>query len=457
MPADTEENDKNATSTDDEPIEGEVIKKSAKDNPKIANPLNNTDIVNKPRSRTRVFMYVLLGFLVFIYVAGTILTTVLSHATNSWTGKGDNDDWSNVQNWSLGLPLNGQTLLFNLSKVNFKHTTFIKDAGMPGGGYSVALYDNIKNLAVKKIIFTGGSTKYDQLPGQVNPAIVGGQTVAITDILTNNTSHNNYIGFYNQVNFTKNVLTKSIQNGSGIYFYGTVNIGNQAIVHLQTAQNSEYSVIEFDGPLTGNGSLVVNADGNVYFPGSSPQFSGLTTISSGAVVHLGETTTNAKGITTHSSVDGLGNGAISILNGGNLELDATGVGDYGGAQSTQFIVPNNLNLTGSGTAYTSRSTLDTFGTLSNATGSLTGAINSCMAMGQEGCVGYQAGQGLNTVTFTGQVTLTGNAQIGVITEPMTGLPFTMYSYTDYVFKKPVINLDKYSLLPVANSQVQITD
>ena len=190
---------------------------------------------------------------------------------------------------------------------------------------------------------------------------------------------------------------------------------------------------------------------------TSPQFNGTTTIDNAAVVHLGETSTSSKGYVTPTTIDGLGNGKLNILNGGNLELDASGVGDYGGPGSTEFTVPNNISITGSGAAYTARSDVAGIGSSVNVTGNLTGAVNSCMSTGQEGCVGYQAGQGLNTVTFTGQVTLKGNAQVGVITEPLPGLPYALYSYTDYIFKKPIGNLSKYSLLPVSNSQVQIAD
>jgi hypothetical protein len=399
----------------------------------------------------------ILGLMIFLLIASAIGTAILSHATNSWTGKGNNDQWSNPRNWSLGRPLNGQTLSFNLSKVNFKHYTFIKTTGVSGNGYGVALYDNIKNLSVKKLIFTATNANYNQ-QALVNPGSVGGDALTVTGQIVNDTNHNYYVSFSNQLNFNKNVLINSVQNGSGIYFDGTIDVGSSATVHLQTAKNFSYSDIQFTGPLTGNGAIFVNPGADVYFPGSSPKLSSSTTISYGAVVHLGETTTSAKGFVAPASVDGLGSSTINILNGGNLELDAMGEGDYGGGASTQFTVPNNITMTGSGTTYTLRSTIDALGSQGNSTGSITGAINSCIALGQEGCVGYLSGQGLNTVTFTGQVTLFGNTQIGVITQPLGGnQTSSMYSYTIYIFKKPVINIDKYSLTDVSNSQVQITD
>jgi hypothetical protein len=445
-----------SSSSADEPIEGEVVNSSGYAKYKPANPLNDANLIKPPRPRSRALLYVILGFLVFIYLTGTILTLVLSHATNSWTGGGNNDLWSNSRNWSLGMPINGQTLVFNLSKVNFKHYTKVNIAGQPGNNSNVALYDNIKNLVVKKLVFTGNNPSLNN-QSMVAPATIGGDALGVTNQIVNYTNHYNIVTFDNQLNLTKGVLINNIPIGSGIFFYGTVNIG-RTTVHLQTNQAYTNSSIDFYGPLIGNGSIIVDPYSDIIFPGTSPQLSGSTTISYGAVVHLGETTTSTKGYVSPTNVDGLGNSDINILNGGNLELDAAGEGDYGGAGSTQFTVPNNITMTGSGTTYTLRSDVMSPGAQGNNTGSLSGAITSCIAPGQDGCSGYLSGQGLNTVTFTGQVTLVGNAQIGVITENNGDYENPpMYSYTIYIFKKPVVNIDKYTLTDVPNSQIQITD
>ena len=268
MPADnTKEKDKDVTSSASEPIEGEVVKAAGQDQFKSANPLNDATNIKQSRSRSRVFIYVVLGFLVFIYVAGTILTTVLSHATNSWTGKGNNDDWSNVRNWSLGLPLNGQTLVFNLSKINLNHYTLVNATGVPGSinGNNVALYDNIKNLVVKKIVLTGNNPNFNN-HSKVAPANIGGDALGVTDQIVNDTARNNVVSFYNQLNLSKNVLINSLPQNSAIYFDGTVNMGT-ATVHLQTNQAYTNNQLVFSGPLTGSGAIFVNQFSDVSFPG----------------------------------------------------------------------------------------------------------------------------------------------------------------------------------------------
>ncbi len=430
-------------------------------------PTSDSTMALKPdakpkRSKLKTVSLVLLGTIGFLFILSIIGYVILSHATNSWTGKGNDDLWSNTKNWSLGRPINGQTLVFNIKDINAKHSTVVPQPY--NTNYTVYLWDNIRNLSVKNIVFNS-PVAANAATSNASPYI-GGDNLHVSGQIINNIRNNSIAIIYNDITFGKNVSIKiQSKNTLLLSFQGKTYLSQGSTVHLQTNQAAPSSEIIFQS-LSGKSNIYLDPNSNANFPTSSPNLSGNTTIASGAVLHLGEAATSSSSTTAPSSIDGLGNSTITILNSGNLELDATGWGDYGGAGTNQFVVPNNIVMDGNGTTYTARSSAFSYPAshdynVYNATGTITGAINSCIAPGQMGCMGYLQGQQLNTITFTGQVKLTGNTQIGVIsyrdydsTDPAAQ---DYFSYSAYIFKKPIINIDKYNLTPVIHSLVQITN
>lgn len=363
-------------------------------------------------------------------VTGSILTTNGTTAikTNNWVGKGNNNNWNNAKNWSLGTPVNGQNLDIDLG--------LIKSSG--GIVPSVKTNDNIKNLVVNELIFSDPKV-YN---GQKDTVIITGDTITITKAVED-TINNSIGGPDIENNFIlKGSVAIDATSANPINFdNNTVTLANNAKVLLTTVEGNLGSSLNFS-TLSGNGSIVVSPGADIGFSDSSPNLSGSVTINNGAVVNLSNYTYNIGGPdNTATTPDGLGSSYITIKSGGNVEILVLGDGH------SDITIANNMSIGGNGSMYPGR----------NASGYMTGAVNACIANGQVGCIGYLQGQGSpSVVTFTGSVTLLGNTQLGAVTEESQSLwQQGDISYTDYNFTKPLINPHSYTLSPVYGSMAQI--
>ncbi len=95
-------------------------------------------------------------------VATTVTTTTSSTKTtpkvDTWTGKANTYDWDTAANWSLGIPVKGESLAFDATTVK-----------QPTTG-TATFNDNIPSLSVSKII----------VDGQGSGFIVTGSPVTVT-------------------------------------------------------------------------------------------------------------------------------------------------------------------------------------------------------------------------------------------------------------------------------------
>src|ERR1035438_2812287 len=73
--------------------------------------------------------------------------SIAAASTNTWTGKDNNYNWNDANNWSLGIPTNNQILEINVAKVK-----------LPVDGTEFEFQDNIPNLTIYKLVIDGQAT-----------------------------------------------------------------------------------------------------------------------------------------------------------------------------------------------------------------------------------------------------------------------------------------------------------
>lgn len=326
-------------------------------------------------------------------------------STNLWIGK-DNNNWNDAYNWSLGVPTNNQNIEINTQSFE-------------------VLKDNIQNLTINKLIIGG------------NGVNITGDTLSITDGISvtcncaetnaNNTVAQVYIS--NLINFTANQTIQTSGKNLLTTLYG-MNIGNNTLQFI----TSGASKITMFGSIIGTGEIDMPAnaanEGNIEFDIPSPKFNGKVIIGSGNNVQVGnEYPQTGEG---NFSVDAFGDSNIEIMSGGVMTVSSAGEG------AEPFIVKNNISMSGNGMSKTGN------------TGSYTGAIQTCITRGEEGCDSNVQ------VNLTGKVTLLANTELGAAYglgygEQANSAPSD--TTVTYLFSQPVIG--KYSLTAVPNSNVVI--
>jgi hypothetical protein len=350
----------------------------------------------------------------------TVTTTATTASTastvkiNTWTGKADTYDWDTAANWSLGIPVNGESLVFNVSTIN-----------QPSGSAIVGFTDNIPNLTVNKFMIEGQGKGFEVKGDPIT--ITNGISDDIT--LASKATTAPGVSIDNAVTFTGN---QAIQAGASndLSFNGASTASTITTIGTSTVQfvAAKSSDIEIFTPIVGSGILAVPASttttGNVDFNTASPNFTGNVMINKGATMGLGNQNPGGSGT---NDMDAFGNSTITIASGAYLELNEVG--------STAFTVSNPITVSGTGGA-----------SASQVNGAYTGAVTTCITKAQQGCSDGA------TVTFTGKVTLAGDAQFGAFygSAAPQAAPSTTVTY---VLKDLVTN--SHTLTAVAKSKAVI--
>jgi hypothetical protein len=351
---------------------------------------------------------------IHVTTTSTTATTVKPVQTNTWTGKADTYNWDTAANWSIGVPVNGQTLAFNASAIK-----------QPSGNTVVTFQDNVPSLTVNKLIIDGTGVGFD-IKG--NPLTI---TSGISQDITaaSKTAPAAAVDLENSITFAADQSVQAAANNNltfnGLATPATTTIGANTVQFSATKSSD----IEVFTPIVGTGAIEVPATtstaGNVDFNTASPDFTGSVMVNAGATIGMGNQNTVGTGV---SATDAFGTGAITIASGGYLELNEAG--------ATSYTIPNTITVDGNGGASVSKNN-----------GAYTGAVSTCITKAQEGC-----GDGA-TVTFTGKVTLTGNTEFGAfygVDSPQVSPSTT----ATYVLKNLVANGHTVTAVPSSKAVIQ---
>jgi hypothetical protein len=339
--------------------------------------------------------------------------TVSTAKTNIWTGKGNTDEWNTASNWSLGVPVNGQSLTFNVSLI-----------AKPSAKAVATFQNNIPNLTINKLFINGTGVGF-VLKG--NPlTITDGISQAIT--LASKTASPAQVTIETPITFSADQSVQVAANNTltfdGMTTPATTTIGANT-VQFSAAKSGD---IELYTPIEGTGEIEIPSStttpGNVDFNTASPDFKGNVMVNSGATVGLGNQDTAGSGV---SSTDAFGTSSVTIASGAYLELNEVG--------SDTYTVPNDITVGGNGEASASKNN-----------GAFTGAVSTCITKAQQGCSDGA------TVTFTGTVTLTSDTQFGAfygLSSPQVSPSTTV----TYITKDLVAN--GHALAAIASSKAVI--
>lgn len=302
------------------------------------------------------------------------LTTVT--VTNKWTGKGNNYNWNDANNWSLGVPTNNQILEIDITNVEPTST-----------GATPTFQNDMSNLVINKLVIDGKTNS-----SSVGGFDIKGNLITITNGIENAVEKNyisdipmpsSQIFIKNQINFNGNSII-NVTGDNMLTFVPadsnkTMDLGSNKVQFAASGGGS----ISVNHAIVGTGEIIISdnaaSDGSVGFMSSSPNFNGKVKIGSGNIVGVrkqGSATTSA-----------FGNSSIEIKNGGAIKLIASGTKAYN--------IDNDITMSGKGA------------TSSNSnTGQYTGAISACITSAQAGCdAGVQ-------ITLSGKITLTGDTELG---------------------------------------------
>jgi hypothetical protein len=274
--------------------------------------------------------------------------------TDTWTGAGTTPNWSNSSNWSSGVPINNDNLIFNYAtakNIDVKDNQLNSDNDLTG-------------ITLDSITFEGGGV-YDTAELTGNPIKLldgindkmGNSAVADISLTLNlaaNQTFTSSSGLVVNPGLPNNTTTTS------------VNLGTYALT-LDSTSNGGTTIYS----LAGSGKLVDKSNKNSIniILGASTGFTGPTQISSGVLAVIPTS---------------LGTGTITVSSGATLRI---GDSSATSSPSTTFTISNPLVLSGDGT------------NLGQATN--IGAINVVTTTPS------------TNITLGGKVTLNGNAELGV--------------------------------------------
>lgn len=258
--------------------------------------------------------------------------------TDTWTGKGKSINWSDPSNWSNGSPAAGDNLVF--SAINGILTT----------------NNDLTDVTLGSLTFEGGPST------GVNQIIVTGNQVKLSGGISDNTASSVSVDFNTGLILAAN-QTFAIHSTFGVDPSSSPNLAGTVIslgkfnLTLTGFSNSSTTL----NSLSGTGQFIVNLSqdntASLSINQASPDFNGPSQLNSGT--------------TTVSSVQGLGNGSITIANGAQLIVESN--------NNSNLAMSNNLTLAGNGP---------------NSYGALV------------------IGGGAQTFTLLGAINLNGNASVG---------------------------------------------
>lgn len=244
---------------------------------------------------------IIIVVIVLLLSGGSNNKAVSSSGTDTWTGKGKNDNWSNASNWSSGVPKNNNTIIFN--------------AGTSGSTTAIKSHNDITGLTVNSIEFTSGSTV------SYKPVLISGQTIDVSSGgIVINTSGPITIG---NVSLVADQSFVSQNKTSAVLTLGlNTNSNNLSVDNDEVTLNN----------LSGSGSINV-AKGELAFSSSdktNSDFSGNVSVASASQLALVPT----------SKI--LGTGSVSIDNNARLIFRLAGNATFpnkitlGSASSTHY-------------------------------------------------------------------------------------------------------------------------
>ena len=352
-------------------------------------------------------------------VSTTPVTTSMANMTNIWTGKGSSDNFSDKDNWSMGVPVNGQMLEINLANLTAPATASTT-AGSSSTVVVASPIPTINNdmpaLSVKELKIDGNA--------KISAFNLTGKALGLTgDINVNPTSSTT--GFKVGINLPVTLGADSLLSIGGTNAV-TVSGDTAAVFALGAyklnVSASNTSNLNFLMPLSGTGSLMFNANSvsltaNAYLQSVGTAFTGKVEIGSNDLVALGNS----------GATSAFGTSVITVDSGGSLELQST---------TNTYALANALNLSGSGVKNSSTSAL----------GATTGALTGCITVGPEKCNGGLA------VTLSGMTTLNAATEVGALYLPQAGAKLTGSSVS-YHFANLMKN--NFNVTAVANSQAVI--
>jgi len=352
-------------------------------------------------------------------VSTTPVTTSMANMTNTWTGKGSSDKFSDKNNWSMGVPVNGQMLEINLANLTAPAT----DSTIAGSSSTAVvasptptLDNDMPALSVKELKIDGNA--------KISAFNLTGNALGLTgDINVNPTSSTT--GFKVGINLPVTLGADSLLSVGGTNAV-TVSGDTSAVFALGSyklsVSASNTSNLNFLMPLSGTGSLMFNANSisltaNAYFQSVGTAFTGKVEIGNNDLVALGNS----------GATSAFGTSVITVDSGGSLELQST---------TNTYALANALNLSGSGVKNSSTSAL----------GVTTGALTGCITAGPGKCNG-----GL-VVTLSGMTTLNAATEVGALYLPQAGAKLSGNSVS-YHFANLMKN--NINVTAVANSQAVI--
>ena len=291
----------------------------------------------------------------------TTAPTNASAAVNTWTGKGQDLKWSNATNWSKGTPRNGQQLVFDLT-----------DLPKNSDGTAKSLNNDLNDVTLESVSFEG-----KEASGTVGFNITG-NTLRLSKGIYDNLVENVpnlplQMAVSTNIVFTDNA-TITVGPKAGILAVGqdkqSIDFGNHAL-SLTNTEDGRLSVVS-----------AMSGTGHLTFSSSIKGYGFTDTSSASPNLHSEVTILNGTTLMRGSS---LGDGKIIVAKGATLWVASSDL---------SATIQNPLTLSGSGT---------------QSSGKASGALEICLGpSGDSGCNGTP--QQLN---LTGQVTLTGDTQLGV--------------------------------------------
>lgn len=236
-------------------------------------------------STTLIFLFAVI-IAQFSHVQFTYAVT-----TDTWTGTAGDNKFSTVSNWSGGAaPVAGDSLVFNVASLSSATT----------------LNNDITNLSVAGITFSGHSTPYYTYTISGNPITLNGPVLNTSTGGSSNSVLSNLID--TNVILGSNVTIDSTGIGSA---GNTLDTQGHSISMVGTTNCSVY----LSSQLLGSGDLVINTGAStsgVVLSSNSSSFSGAIRVT-GGVLKFDAARPGVLGNTTSATVVS-GSGSLSILN-----------------------------------------------------------------------------------------------------------------------------------------------
>lgn len=314
--------------------------------------------------------------------------------TDTWTGKGGNDNWSTAANWSNGVPQNGDNLVFDI-------TSFPVGPVRPTGRWVTIVANNdLNNLSLATLEFKGTTTNNVEIELSGQPINLA--SGIISTLKADSTfGINVYLGI--PVNLTAN---QTFSLGSTDLDLANAKSTNKTTLNLHnyslSVNGNSGSSLKLSSTTIIKGTGTIDSNSLIFaLTTANPNFDGTFTVNNGGQLLL-------------HSANALGSSNIVIKNGGLLFIQT---------QGSTVTVANNIRLSGSGAS----SKFKSLGYTPD------GAI----------CASPES------VKLTGQVTLVGNTTLGSCASSSSTPKPTTYTIT-----KPV-QTNGYTLTSASGSNVHI--